>query len=58
MKIREPEPSQFNHADIPPTLSSRKAVAFWVAVPLTGVGAGIAAGLLTWLLQSESGQLI
>jgi chloride channel protein, CIC family len=52
MKIRESEPLQFNHADIPPTLSSRRAVAFWVAVSLTGVGAGIAAGLLTWLLQS------
>jgi H+/Cl- antiporter ClcA len=48
----EPEPRQFDHRDIPPTLSSGFAAKFWLAVLLTGVGAGLAAGVLTWLLLS------
>ena len=52
MNISEPDHPPFNHSDIPPTLSSPRAVAFWLAVLLTGVGAGVAAGVLTWLLQS------
>src|SRR5580698_1167543 len=40
-----PDPSS-----IPPTLSSPRAVLFWFAVLLTGVGAGVAAALLTTLL--------
>ncbi|MHB8475781.1 MAG: chloride channel protein [Steroidobacteraceae bacterium] len=46
----ESERRQFDHSDIPPTLASRAAAKFWLAVVLTGVGAGLAAGLLTWLL--------
>jgi chloride channel protein, CIC family len=41
-----------DHGDIPPTLTSPAAVAFWSAIVLTGLGAGIAAGVLTLLLQS------
>jgi CIC family chloride channel protein len=52
MNVTEPEHPSFNHSDIPPTLSSRRAVAFWLAVLLTGLGAGVAAGVLTLLLQS------
>jgi H+/Cl- antiporter ClcA len=37
-------------ADIPPTLTSPRAVIFWAAVLSTGVGAGIAAAILTKLL--------
>jgi H+/Cl- antiporter ClcA len=36
---------------IPPTLSSAGAVRFWVAVLLTGVGAGVSAAVLTRLLE-------
>jgi H+/Cl- antiporter ClcA len=43
---------QYDHTDIPPTLRSPAASAFWLAVVLTGVGAGIAAGVLTLLLQA------
>jgi chloride channel protein, CIC family len=35
---------------IPPTLTSPRALIFWMAVLLTGVGAGIAAAILTKLL--------
>ncbi len=52
MNVREREHAPFNHSDIPPTLSSRRAAAFWLAVLLTGLGAGIAVGMLTSLLQS------
>jgi len=34
-----------------PILADRGAVRFWIAVVLTGVGAGIAAGVLTELLE-------
>jgi CIC family chloride channel protein len=37
---------------IPPTLLSKKAVYFWLAVILTGAGAGIGAIVLTKLLQA------
>lgn len=37
---------------IPPTLTSPGARAFWLAVILTGLGAGIAGGLLTLLLYA------
>ena len=50
MNITEPVHPQYDHTDIPPTLTSPMAVAFWVAVLLTGVGTGIAAGVLTNLL--------
>ena len=46
-----PEPRQYDLTDIPPTLGSPAATAFWLAILLTGVGAGIAAGLLTLLLK-------
>src|SRR5277367_4376071 len=36
--------------DIPPTLTSPRAGAFWLAVLLTGIGAGISAAILTKLL--------
>jgi len=39
-------------SDIPPTLTSPGASAFWLAVMLTGLGAGIAGGLLTLLLYA------
>jgi H+/Cl- antiporter ClcA len=35
---------------IPPTLTSPRAVPFWLSIVVTGVGAGIAAALLTKLL--------
>ncbi len=35
---------------IPPTLLSRGAFGFWAAVIFTGLGAGVGAGVLTWLL--------
>jgi CIC family chloride channel protein len=38
-------------ADIPPTLLSAGAAGFWVAVILTGAGAGIGAVVLTTLLE-------
>jgi H+/Cl- antiporter ClcA len=37
--------------DIPPTLTSPGAVAFWAVVVLTGAGAGVGAVVLTLLLQ-------
>lgn len=37
--------------DIPPTLLSAGAMAFWVAVVLTGAGAGVGAVVLTALLE-------
>jgi chloride channel protein, CIC family len=40
----------YDPSGIPPTLTSPRAVPFWSAVLLTGVGAGIAAALLTSLL--------
>jgi chloride channel protein, CIC family len=40
----------YDPSSIPPTLTSPRAVPFWSAVLLTGVGAGIAAALLTTLL--------
>jgi chloride channel protein, CIC family len=47
-------PSQINPSQmlssIPPTLRSPGAAAFWVAILLTGLGAGVAAALLTNLL--------
>lgn len=39
-------------SDIPSTLTSPGARAFWLAVILTGLGAGIAGGLLTLLLYA------
>jgi H+/Cl- antiporter ClcA len=39
-------------SSIPPTLLSKRAVYFWLAVILTGAGAGIGAIVLTELLQS------
>jgi H+/Cl- antiporter ClcA len=38
-------------AAIPPTLTTRGAAQFWIAVIFTGAGAGVAAALLTALLQ-------
>jgi hypothetical protein len=52
MTLMETEHPQYDHTDIPPTLTSPTAVAFWMAVLLTGIGAGIAAAVLTWLLQA------
>jgi chloride channel protein, CIC family len=40
----------YDPSSIPPTLRSPGAIPFWAAVLLTGVGAGIAAALLTTLL--------
>jgi H+/Cl- antiporter ClcA len=40
----------YDPSDIPPTLTSPRAVPFWAAVLLTGIGAGVAAALLTTLL--------
>ena len=40
----------YDPSGIPPTLTSPGAASFWSAVLLTGVGAGIAAALLTTLL--------
>ena len=51
--MREPEHPQYDHTDIPPTLRSPAAMAFWAAIVFTGLGAGIAAGLLTMLLVSQ-----
>lgn len=50
--MTEPDHPQYDHTDVPPTLRSPAAAAFWAAVLLTGLGAGIAAGALTLLLQS------
>ncbi|HQT78467.1 MAG: hypothetical protein B7Z80_16160 [Rhodospirillales bacterium 20-64-7] len=36
---------------IPPNLAHRRAIRFWCAVVLTGVGTGLATASLTWLLQ-------
>jgi len=52
MQVAAPEHPQYDHTDIPPTLTSPAATAFWAAILLTGIGAGIAAGVLTLLLQS------
>jgi hypothetical protein len=52
MSSDAPEPPTFDHRDIPPTLASPGAGAFWMAVLLTGVGTGIGAGLFTLLRQS------
>lgn len=52
MKWTEPVHPQYDHTDIPATLTSPKAVTFWAVALLTGIGAGIAAGALTWLLQA------
>jgi CIC family chloride channel protein len=52
MQVTAPEHPQYDHTDIPPTLTSPAATAFWAAILLTGIGAGIAAGALTLLLQS------
>jgi chloride channel protein, CIC family len=52
MQVTAPEHPQYDHTDIPPTLTSPAATAFWAAILLTGIGAGIAAGVLTLLLQS------
>ncbi len=43
-------PSESDASSIPPTLTSPKAAYFWAAVLLSGVGAGIAAAVLTRLL--------
>ncbi|MGO9930754.1 MAG: chloride channel protein [Steroidobacteraceae bacterium] len=40
----------FDPSGIPPTLTSPRAAAFWLAVLLTGIGAGISAAILTKLL--------
>ena len=50
--MRQPEHPQYDYTDIPPTLTSPAATAFWVAILLTGLGTGIAAGALTLLLES------
>jgi chloride channel protein, CIC family len=50
--MKPPEHPQYDHTDIPPTLTSPTATAFWLAILLTGLGAGIGAGVLTLLLQS------
>jgi CIC family chloride channel protein len=50
--MRPPEHPQYDHTDIPPTLTSPTATAFWLAILLTGLGAGVGAGVLTLLLQS------
>src|SRR6202453_4911505 len=45
--------SQSSNSDpsaIPPTLAAPRALVFWSAVLLTGVGAGFGAAILTWLL--------
>jgi CIC family chloride channel protein len=52
MQVTAPEHPQYDHTDIPPTFTSPAATAFWAAILLTGIGAGIAAGALTLLLQS------
>jgi H+/Cl- antiporter ClcA len=52
MGIEAPEPPTFDHRDIPPTLASPGAAAFWTAVLVTGVGTGVGAGMLTLLLQA------
>jgi H+/Cl- antiporter ClcA len=49
--MRTPDHPQYDHTDIPPTLTSPTATAFWLAILLTGLGAGIGAGVLTLLLQ-------
>ena len=43
-------PSRSDASSIPPTLTNPHAAYFWSAVLLTGVGAGIAAAILTRLL--------
>lgn len=42
---------------IPPILASRGAAAFWTAVLLTGVGTGLAAAALTFLLELTQHQI-
>lgn len=49
MQLTAPEHPQYDHTDIPPTLMSPAATGFWAAILLTGIGAGIAAGVLTLL---------
>lgn len=44
-------PPRDKNGSIPPTLLSKGAAAFWAVVVLTGAGAGVAAALLTRLLQ-------
>jgi H+/Cl- antiporter ClcA len=51
LQLNEAQPAEPEHGGIPPTLTSPAAAAFWTATLLTGVGAGLAAGLLTLLLQ-------
>ncbi len=46
------EQPSVDRGDIPPTLTSPRAAAFWTAIVVTGIGAGIAAGVLTLLLQA------
>jgi chloride channel protein, CIC family len=55
VKGLELEHPQYDHTDVPPTLTSQKALAFWVSVLVTGVGAGVAAGVLTRLLEMIEG---
>jgi H+/Cl- antiporter ClcA len=49
--MRASEHPQYDHTDIPPTLTSPTAARFWLAILLTGLGAGLGAGVLTLLLQ-------
>jgi CIC family chloride channel protein len=45
-------PGPAHESSVPPTLLSENAVYFWLAVILTGAGAGVGAIVLTKLLQS------
>jgi H+/Cl- antiporter ClcA len=49
--MKKPKPQRAVSGSIPPVLSHPAAARFWLAVLLTGVGAGIAGALLTRLLE-------
>jgi H+/Cl- antiporter ClcA len=49
--VKELDPQQEGPGSIPATLTRPGAAGFWLAVLLTGAGAGIAAAVLTRLLQ-------
>lgn len=45
-------PPSFDHSSIPPTLVTPGALKFWGTIVMTGIATGIAAGLLTLLLEA------
>lgn len=54
MQQSTPQNAAHGHGDIPPTLTSPAAVAFWSAIVLTGRGAGVLTGIGQLVLQRLS----